>query len=507
LKELAITRRTPPATPGRAFLVGAELKGDPPVLRTADSLAELGLLAQTAGLTVAGQTAQKLGRISSATYVGSGKLEEIQALVDETGADVVIFDDELSPRHQRELEKAFGDGVRVLDRTALILDIFAQHAHTREGALQVELAQYQYRLPRLTRQWTHLARQAGGGGGRGGAAGVGLRGPGETQLEIDRTEIRRRLTRLEREIEAVRRQRQQHRARRRRSAVPVVAIVGYTNAGKSTLLNTLSRAGVLAADQLFATLDPTTRRVALPGGKLALFTDTVGFIQKLPTTLVAAFRATLEEIAEADLLLHIIDLTHPNAREQARVVELTLDELGARDRPMVTVLNKIDRLAPGEVAARAAYFAGAVPISAQAGAGMPELLAEVERALYTRLEPIRVRLTYRRADLIARFHEQGVVDQEEHDARGVWLTGRLPAAELYRFRPFAQRGPGAERTAAPGAERTAAPDDALPEHDVESDDALPEDDDVEPAEVVAGDESLDEPVDEGLSDDLDEAVE
>ncbi len=234
-------------------------------------------------------------------------------------AQVIIFDNELSPRHQRELEKYMGASIRVIDRTALILDIFAQHAHTSEGQLQVKLAQLEYYLPRLTGQWTHLARQAGGGGGRSGSVGgVGLRGPGETQLEVDRRAIRHDITHIKEELEKVRSHRMRYRAQRKRSRIPTVALVGYTNAGKSTLLNRLAKSNVYVADQLFATLDPTTRRVELPDSSQALFTDTVGFIQKLPTTLVAAFRATLEEIAEADLLLHLVDISHPNASIKPR---------------------------------------------------------------------------------------------------------------------------------------------------------------------------------------------
>src|SRR5512133_3978249 len=329
----------------RAFMVGVELRSEPSLLSLEDSLDELALLAETAGLEVVGETTQKLDRPHAETYVGSGKVEEIKALVEELLAQVVVFDNELAPRHLRELEERLGPNVRIVDRTALILDIFAQHAQTREGVLQVELAQYEYRLPRLTRAWTHLARQTGGGGGRtGSAGGVGLRGPGETQLEVDRREIRKRISNLREELEKVRAHRMRYRTQRQRSQIPIIALVGYTNAGKSTLLNRLAKADVFVANQLFATLDPTTRRVELPQGHVALLTDTVGFIQKLPTQLVAAFRATLEEIAEADLLLHIVDASHANAREQIKAVEMTLGEIDAGHIPVVLVLNKVDRL-------------------------------------------------------------------------------------------------------------------------------------------------------------------
>ncbi len=297
-----------------AFLVGVDIYNQDKLLSLEDSLTELSLLAQTAGLDIAGQAYQKLDRPNPQTLIGPGKVQEILILANEVRADLILFDEELSPRHLRELEHVFGEEIRIIDRTALILDIFAQHAQTREGSLQVELAQYEYRLPRLTRAWTHLARQAGGGGGRSGSVGgVGLRGPGETQLEVDRRDIRRRIIYLKEKLEKVRTHRQQYRSRRKRSQMPVVALVGYTNAGKSTLLNKLSNSDIYVADQLFATLDPTTRRVELPGGRPVLFTDTVGFIQKLPTSLIASFRATLEEIADADLLLHVIDISHNNA--------------------------------------------------------------------------------------------------------------------------------------------------------------------------------------------------
>jgi GTP-binding protein HflX len=425
----------------RAFLVGIELRGAHQLLTVEDSLAELSLLADTAGMSVVGEIYQKINRPDPNTFIGSGKAGELKDFVEETLADTVIFDEELSPRHQRELEGILGEKVKVLDRTALILDIFAQHAHTREGSVQVELAQYEYRLPRLTRQWTHLARQAGGGAGRsGGVGGVGLRGPGETQLEVDRREISRKITYLKGELEKIRAHRSRYRAQRKRSAVPVVAIVGYTNAGKSTLLNTLTGASVYAADQLFATLDPTTRRVELPGGKAVLFTDTVGFIQKLPTTLVAAFRATLEEIAEADLILHVVDVTHPNALEQAEAVKQTLAELEIEDIPMVTALNKIDRLGGLEAVSPAlTSFPNVVALSALKNQGLPELLARIQTVLQDALTPIDARLPYTEGQLISIFHEQGVVELIEHEEKGVHLKGRVPSRLAARFRPYLLR--------------------------------------------------------------------
>lgn len=425
----------------KAFLVGVELRGHKALLSVENSLDELALLADTAGLEVVGRAIQKLDAPNVQTFIGTGKVEEVFALAEENQVDVVLFDDELSARHLRELERAFGNEIRVLDRTALILDIFALHAHTREGALQVELAQYEYRLPRLTRAWTHLARQAGGGGGRAGSVGgVGLRGPGETQLEVDRRDIRQRISMLKHQLEKVRVHRQQYRARRKRSKIPVVALVGYTNAGKSTLLNRLSDAKVYVANQLFATLDPTTRRVELPGGHLALFSDTVGFIQKLPTELVAAFRATLEEIAEADLLLHMIDITHPDAMAQARAVHETLVEIQADHIPILTVLNKIDRLADPEKARMAlSNFPNSVAISALTGEGIPDLLEMVNEHLFETFIYIGVNLPYQEGALIALFHEQGQVDQVEHIQGGVNINGRVPGRLLARYQPFIKK--------------------------------------------------------------------
>jgi GTPase len=426
----------------RTFMVGVEIYGQEDLLSLEDSLAELALLADTAGLEVVGETSQKLDRRNPQTLIGTGKVEEVKALVDEFEAEVVLFDDELSPRHLRELERLLGDKVRVLDRTALILDIFAQHADTSEGALQVELAQYEYRLPRLTRAWTHLARQAGGGGGRSGSVGgVGLRGPGETQLEVDRRDIRRRIDHLKSELEKVRTHRQQYRARRKQSRIPLVTLVGYTNAGKSTLLNRLAQADVYVADQLFATLDPTTRRVELPGGHMALLTDTVGFIQKLPTALVAAFRATLEEIAEADLLLHVVDVTHPNAHAQAEAVHQTLEEIEAAHIPIITVLNKIDRLHDPERAQQAlSDFQNAVVVSALSGFGIPDLLESVSRHLFEMLVPITVRLPYQEGALISMFHEVGQVEKIEHLRGGVEIQGKLPGRLMARYQPFVSGG-------------------------------------------------------------------
>lgn len=417
----------------RAYLVGAELKQGRPLLTVHDSLDELARLADTAGLDIIGRTYQRFDRPNLSTFIGKGKVEEVKEAVDELEIDVVLFDDELSPRHQRELEKAFGMETKVLDRTALILDIFAQHANTREGKLQVELAQLEYRIPRLTRMWTHLARQAGTGGGGGS---VGLRGPGEKQIEMDRRMISQRLAVLKRDLDDVMAYRQRYRAKRQQTELQTVAIVGYTNAGKSTLINRLAGSDVLSADMLFATLDPTTRRVDLPGGREVLFTDTVGFIQKLPTNIVAAFRATLEEIAEADIILHVADATHPNVAAQIEAVEDTLAELEADKLPTVLAFNKVDGRDENSLPLPDMNGMPTVEISGLTGIGIRELLMAIEAATEHHMDAATVFLPYKRGDLVSLFHERGQVEREEHTGEGVRIFGRMPHRVLAYFEPY-----------------------------------------------------------------------
>jgi GTP-binding protein HflX len=381
MKKTIITR---PA-PERALLVAVAHRRSGGSRAVNDSMEELARLAASAGATVVGKLVQNLDTPSHESYVGKGKLEELVARREDAGFDTLILDDELTPNQQRNLEDALG--TKVLDRAALILDIFARRARTREGRLQVELAQHQYLLPRLAGQWRHLERLGGG---------IGTRGPGESQLETDRRLVRRRIQKLKKETEAVRRQRSLHRQQRRKTGVPVVALVGYTNTGKSTLLNALCEAGIYADDRLFATLDPTTRRKMLPDGRTVLLSDTVGFIRKLPPTIIDAFHATLEELDEADLLLHVVDLSSPDAAEQCETVEDILAGLHLADSPRLTVLNKIDRFLEQSVGllddgrewtgeAALAYFrahaAGeepdTVPVSAVRRWGLSELLAAI----------------------------------------------------------------------------------------------------------------------------------
>ena len=421
-----------------ALLIGLEIKSHHQFLSADDSLAELERLANTAGLEVIAVEKQKLEAPNPSTFIGKGKVEEIKVLSESLKADLVIFDEELSPRHFRELEKEFGTNIRVIDRTTLILDIFAQHAQTREGQLQVELAQYEYFLPRLTRAWTHLARQAGGGAGRSGSVGgVGLRGPGETQLEVDRRLIRGKITTLKEDIEKVRKHRNQYRQNRKRSQIPVVALVGYTNAGKSTLLNSLTKSDVYVADKLFATLDPTTRRLELPGGHAILISDTVGFIQKLPTHLIAAFRATLEEITEADLLVHVVDISHIDAIAQWRSVMATLKEIGAADIPMITVLNKADLIDAGDdFYKKIPEFENALLLSAKEGQNFSEIIELIKNELFETFIPIEVTLPYKYGNLISLFHQSGIVDKIEHGVGEVKIKGSIPGRLLVDFERF-----------------------------------------------------------------------
>ena len=339
-----------------------------------DTLGELAYLTRAAGAEVAGQVTQKSDRLTP-TYVGKGKVEEINDLVGELGAEVVIFDDELTPTQQRNLEAALA--VKVIDRTALILDVFGRHARTHEGKLQVELAQHQYLLPRLVGQWSHLERLGGG---------IGTRGPGETQLETDRRIIRRHIQKIEQDLDKVKQRRARHLGRRKQAGIPMATLVGYTNAGKSTLFNALSDAGVTAEDQLFSTLDPVTRRIRLPSGGELLLSDTVGFIQKLSPTVVAAFRATLEELSESDILIHVVDITHPKAPEQAQVVDETLSELGLDGKPRLMVMNKMDLLEASPEGAVSGVLPEDSPypnvfVSAAKGWNLKTLLDELESCL------------------------------------------------------------------------------------------------------------------------------
>jgi len=414
----------------RAVLVGVA-RPRPSILRAADSLVELGRLAETAGVAVAAKTAQPLRRIHPATFVGQGKVEEIKSLATSARADVIIFDDPLSPAQQRNLERACDR--KVIDRSALILDIFAQRARSLDGKMQVELAQLQYLLPRLTRQWTHLSRLGGG---------VGTRGPGETQLEVDRRRIRERIAQLRRRLRDVERTRSLHRLEREAVPFPTVALVGYTNAGKSTLMNALTHAGVLVEDRLFATLDPTVRRLRLPGGLTVLLADTVGFIHKLPHQLVQAFKSTLEEVREADLLLHLIDAAHPAWPEQRRVVDTVLSEIGAGERPVVCVLNKTDLLAAGTPPPAAAP--DAVPISARSGDGLPELLATIEMRLTRGLERVRCAFPTGRGDVLAWLRRAGRVVEEYYRDGMVTVTALVPpkvAGQLRKRLPDAGEQP------------------------------------------------------------------
>jgi GTP-binding protein HflX len=424
LKALIETRNR---RPERVFLVGVEFKSREENGHV-DSLEELAELAITAGGEVVGDGSQKLAAPTAATLIGPGKAEEFSKLCRRLDADTVIFDDELSPAQSRNLEKIFN--CKVLDRTALILDIFARRARTREGKLQVELAQLRHLLPRLTRFWGHLSRQSGGIGMRGGE--------GETQLETDRRRVQDRIARLSRELEVVRRQRSTQRQARQRNHWPLASIVGYTNAGKSTLLNALTGAAVLAEDRLFATLDPTTRRLRLPSNQNVLLTDTVGFIRKLPHGLVEAFKATLEEVVQADLLVHVVDVSHPHAEEQIGSVDSVLREIGAEGKPTLMVFNKMDRLnGSREGFARfAEKHPHGVPVSATTGQGVPALLSELGSQLRPLREFLELSIPQDRPEVMARLHEVAQIVERRYNGKSARVKARIPPHFHDEFAPF-----------------------------------------------------------------------
>ena len=396
----------------KALLVGVELPSVAHRVPLEYSLEELERLAETAGAAVLGKCSQQVKRVTPATLIGRGKVDEIQASIKQLDANLVIVDEDLTPAQQRNLETAFK--IRVVDRSQLILDIFAQRAQSNEGKLQVELAQLEYLLPRLTRQWTHLSRLGGG---------IGTRGPGETQLEVDRRRIRERIGHLKRRLETVERTRALQRKERDEAPFATVALVGYTNAGKSTLMNTLTRAGVFVEDKLFATLDPTTRALRLPNGDKVMIVDTVGFINKLPHSLIEAFKSTLEEVSRADLLLHLVDMANPLYEEQIEVIEKVLDEIGAGEIPALLVPNKVDVAPAVPVRELASRNSSAVcPISALTGAGIGELLETVGMLLDREKEQFDGCFTPAQGALVALLRERGRIVKELYDGEQVHVS-------------------------------------------------------------------------------------
>jgi GTP-binding protein HflX len=412
----------------RALLIGLEQQGVSK-WELHDSLDELRELANSAGAEVVQTVTQKLQKPTAPYYIGRGKAESIKESCQDQHVTSVIFDDELSPAQGRNLENLLAR--KVIDRTQLILDIFAQRARSREGRLQIELAQLQYLLPRLTRMWHHLSRQTGG---------IGTRGPGETQLEVDRRRVQERIARLERELESVRKTRAIQRQGRKRHQWPVAAVVGYTNAGKSTLLNLLTGADVLAENKLFATLDPITRSLVLPNKQRVLLTDTVGFLRKLPHTLIESFKATLEEVNEADLLIHISDLSHPRVDEQMEAVDRVIKELDAYGKQTLIVFNKIDNLTNREVIdSYLNRFAGSVAISARTGEGVNKLVEALEGALSSWRLRSRFRIPANESALIAEIHRVGHVLELRYDANEAVIVAHVPPDLAQKLERYAAR--------------------------------------------------------------------
>jgi GTP-binding protein HflX len=417
----------------RVVLVGVWTSGN--VVDAENSLAELAALAETAGSLVLEGLIQRRSQPDAATFIGRGKVDELRAAVESSGADTVICDGELSPSQLRNLEQNVK--VKVVDRTALILDIFAQHAKSKEGKAQVELAQLQYLMPRLRGWGEALSRQSGGSGRGGGAGGgVGLRGPGETKLETDRRRIRTRISRLKREISGMKIMRDTKRAGRRRNSVPAVAIAGYTNAGKSSLLNRLTDAGVLVEDALFATLDTTTRRTAARDGRVYTLSDTVGFVRHLPHQLVEAFRSTLEEVGGADLVVHVVDGAHPDPEEQVRAVREVLTEVGADRLPELLVVNKIDTASQETLLRLKQIWPDAIFVSAHSGLGMDELREAIEDRLPRPAVDVLACLPYDRGDLVAKVHRIGEVLESGHTSAGTQLRVRVNAELAAELGPY-----------------------------------------------------------------------
>nr|WP_233515405.1 GTPase HflX [Marinitenerispora sediminis] len=406
----------------RVVLIGVWTSGTQ--LDADNSLIELKQLAETAGAMVLEGATQRRSKPDPATYVGAGKAAELREIVEATGADTVICDGELTPGQLRQLEEVVK--VKVIDRTALILDIFAQHARSREGKAQVELAQLTYLLPRLRGWGESLSRQAGGRAGSNG--GVGLRGPGETKIETDRRRINSRMAKLRRQLAQMATARDVMRDRRRTRQVPAVAIAGYTNAGKSSLLNRLTGAGVLVENALFATLDPTVRQARTPDGRAFTLSDTVGFVRHLPHQLVEAFRSTLEEVADSDLILHVVDGSHPDPEQQLASVREVFGEIGARDVPELIVINKTDAADPVLLKQLRTKEPGAIEVSAHTGAGVEELVAAIAEALPRLDHEVRVVVPYERGDLVSRVHEEGRIITEEHTGEGTALRAYVPEA-------------------------------------------------------------------------------